>query len=270
MPVWSPSKRLLIRSCVMGRGVETFSISRAIAFASYTPTQMGSTVVLPTSFRMTMGILVTGSIMSPRIFISTSMRSLPFLIPLHHSSGTDTCHALADQRVGTCARHQHIQITTHQGIFVLRPASMSISKIESSILRRTPDPLAERLVPPLHVYLLNLTDQCRIAANLNGALPFVQSYNAAGLLFIGNVVAHSERCGIRPRRIFEREQRIVLHLIQQFKRRFEILLRFAREPDNDIRRDGDRPAGILHPFDAPHVLVTGIEALHRAQHACRS
>ena len=29
----------------MGRGVETFSISRAMALASYTPTQMGSTVL---------------------------------------------------------------------------------------------------------------------------------------------------------------------------------------------------------------------------------
>src|ERR1017187_9851555 len=62
-----------MRSWVMGRGVETFSISSAIAFASYTPTQMGSTVLPLMSLRMTMGILVTGSIISPRIFISTSI-----------------------------------------------------------------------------------------------------------------------------------------------------------------------------------------------------
>src|SRR5215472_2831827 len=66
-----------MRSCVIGRGVETFSISSAMALASYTPTQMGSTVLLPTSLRMTIGMLVTGSIMSPRIFISTSMDLLP-------------------------------------------------------------------------------------------------------------------------------------------------------------------------------------------------
>ena len=57
----------------MGRGVETFSISSAIAFASYTPTQMGSTVLPLMSLRITIGMLFTGSIMSPRIFISTSI-----------------------------------------------------------------------------------------------------------------------------------------------------------------------------------------------------
>src|SRR6516164_1088883 len=57
----------------MGRGGVTFSISSAMAFASYTPTQMGRTVSLAMSLRITMGMLVTGSIMSPRIFISTSI-----------------------------------------------------------------------------------------------------------------------------------------------------------------------------------------------------
>src|ERR1700675_857256 len=59
----------------MGRGVLTFSISSAIAFASYTPTQMGSTVSLPTSLSSTIGMFETGSIISPRIFISTSIKT---------------------------------------------------------------------------------------------------------------------------------------------------------------------------------------------------
>src|SRR5205814_1227990 len=37
------------------------------------PTQMGNTAAPLTSLRMTMGMLVTGSIISPRIFISTSI-----------------------------------------------------------------------------------------------------------------------------------------------------------------------------------------------------
>src|SRR5215831_7308427 len=83
-----PISRFLIRSCVMGRGVVTFSISRAMALASYTPTQMGSTVSLPTSFNTTMGMLVTGSIIKPRIFISTSMslRSKPLWVNTHRSA----------------------------------------------------------------------------------------------------------------------------------------------------------------------------------------
>src|SRR5437870_2781433 len=37
---------------------------------------MGSTLALPESFRMTIGIFVIGSIINPRIFISTSIASL--------------------------------------------------------------------------------------------------------------------------------------------------------------------------------------------------
>src|SRR5580704_11510111 len=40
------------------------------------PTQMGSTLLLPESFKMTIGIFVIGSIINPRIFISTSMTLL--------------------------------------------------------------------------------------------------------------------------------------------------------------------------------------------------
>src|SRR5260370_28757929 len=69
--VSSPVSTFLIRSCVIGRGVFTFSISSAIAFASYTPTQIGNTVSPATSLRITIGIFVTGSINRPRIVIST-------------------------------------------------------------------------------------------------------------------------------------------------------------------------------------------------------
>src|SRR5437762_291650 len=59
----------------MGRGVCTFSISRAMALASYTPTQIGRMAWPCTSFSTTMGMFVTGSIIRPRIFISTSMEA---------------------------------------------------------------------------------------------------------------------------------------------------------------------------------------------------
>ncbi len=56
----------------MGRGVVVFSSSRAMALASKMPTQMGRTWSLAMSLRTMMGMLVTGSIMRPRICISTS------------------------------------------------------------------------------------------------------------------------------------------------------------------------------------------------------
>src|SRR4051812_13402996 len=66
----------LSRSCVIGRGVATFSICSAIAFASKTPTQMGSTRCPSLSRRMMMGMLVIGSTISPLIVISICMDRL--------------------------------------------------------------------------------------------------------------------------------------------------------------------------------------------------
>jgi hypothetical protein len=57
----------------MGRGAAAFSISIAIAFTSKIPTQIGMTVSDATSFKTTIGMLVAGSIMSPRILTSISM-----------------------------------------------------------------------------------------------------------------------------------------------------------------------------------------------------
>ena len=58
------------RSCVIGLGVAMFSIWSAIAFASKTPTQIGSTRSPSLSRRMTMGMLVTGSTIRPLMTIS--------------------------------------------------------------------------------------------------------------------------------------------------------------------------------------------------------
>src|SRR5262249_41066651 len=144
-----------MRSCVMGRGVATFSISSAIAFASYTPTQMGSTVLPFRSLRITMGMLVTGSIMSPRIFISTSMA--PSQTPLHHS------YALAHQRVGARARHAHLQIPADQRIVT----ACCIRKIQRAIVGRPPDPLTQRLIAALYENFANGANQLGIAPDLD-------------------------------------------------------------------------------------------------------
>src|ERR1700678_465104 len=93
----------------MGRGVETFSISRAMALASNTPTQMGRTMAPLISLRITMGMLDTGSIINPRIFISTSIASSS--VQLHHSL---LSNAFTYQRVGPRPRHAYGQILAHQ------------------------------------------------------------------------------------------------------------------------------------------------------------
>ena len=65
------------RSCVIGRGVVTFSICSAMAFASNTPTQIGSTRCSALSRRMMIGMFVIGSTISPLIVISICMDSCP-------------------------------------------------------------------------------------------------------------------------------------------------------------------------------------------------
>src|SRR5262245_1289624 len=64
------------RSWVIGRGVETFSICSAMAFASKMPTQMDRTRSPSLSFRITMGMFVMGSTISPLMLISISMALL--------------------------------------------------------------------------------------------------------------------------------------------------------------------------------------------------
>ena len=64
------------RSCVIGRGVVTFSICSAMALASKTPTQIGSTRWPSVSRRMMIGMLVIGSTIRPLIVISICMIAL--------------------------------------------------------------------------------------------------------------------------------------------------------------------------------------------------
>src|SRR5574337_551157 len=57
----------------MGRGVETFSNSSAIALASKIPTHIGSARRSSGSFKITIGILVIGSSAMPRTVILMSI-----------------------------------------------------------------------------------------------------------------------------------------------------------------------------------------------------
>jgi hypothetical protein len=57
----------------MGRGMLTFSICSAIAFASKMPTQIGNTRFPSSSRRMMIGMLVTGSTINPLIVMAICM-----------------------------------------------------------------------------------------------------------------------------------------------------------------------------------------------------
>src|SRR6478609_5630719 len=102
---------------------------------------MGRTVSLPTSFRTTIGMLVTGSIINPRIFISTSIAFFSCDAPAlsdHH----------AQQTVGKTPGNDHVNITAHGWHGAFRGG-----KVQGYILRGTPDHLAPRLICAFNHYL---------------------------------------------------------------------------------------------------------------------
>src|SRR5207247_4491031 len=74
-----------------------------MAFASYTPTQIGRIALPCTSLRTTMGMFVTGSIIRPRIFISTSI-----------GPSRKLADVLAEQTVGTCVRHSNLNVLSQK------------------------------------------------------------------------------------------------------------------------------------------------------------
>src|SRR2546427_7091787 len=98
---------------------------------------MGRTVSLPESLRITMGIFVTGSIISPRIFISTSI--------VISSRSNSLYHHFAGEAVGKSGGRKYLDITADSGDGALR-------EFENYHLffRNAGNPLAAGLLLPLH------------------------------------------------------------------------------------------------------------------------
>src|SRR5258708_33834902 len=160
------------------------------------PTQIGSTVLLLMSFKMTIGMFVAGSSMGTRIFIPTSIPPPPPQ-PLHHT--------LAYQRVRSSACHAHIEIPSDQ-LFIARSIG---HEIQRAILRSAPNPLPQRLVPPLHQHFLHRADRRRIAPDLDGALPLLHDRRPPRFFLFGNLMAHGARARLCTRRGVEAESRVV-------------------------------------------------------------
>src|ERR1700683_1169327 len=116
---------------------------------------MGKIAVPLTSFSTTIGLLVTGSIIRPRIFISTSIwRLLPTLV-----------YTLSGQRIGPGPSHAHIHVEAAQ-VF----ARGGWGEIGRLVLRSAADPLARGLVEPLHQALFHAPDIGGVLLNLNPTL----------------------------------------------------------------------------------------------------
>src|SRR5437899_3524156 len=78
------------------------------------PTQIGRTASPPESFRITMGMFVTGSIIKPRIFISTSIPD-PLLGSDYHFPNQAIGKTCGDANVGIAA-HRRLERRRHHKI----------------------------------------------------------------------------------------------------------------------------------------------------------
>src|SRR5271163_1258326 len=161
------------------------------------PTQMGKIAFPLVSFSTTMGMLLTGSIINPRIFISTSMGS-PFLL--------DAGHGFAGQRIWAGARDPNIRKFSNQCFALSRTRMSGVGEIQGAVLCGPADPLTCGLIIPLHEGFLVVSNQFGIAADLDGALPLLHNRQAARFFFLGNVIVERERAGIGPAGILEAEQ----------------------------------------------------------------
>src|SRR5215475_4061474 len=121
-----------------------------------------------TSFNTTMGMLVTGSISNPRIFISTSMKSSRLCL----------VYTFSGQRIGPGARYPNLDVSAKQVSI-----RVGAQKIQSLVLRSSADPLAGCLVEAFHKTFFHRSDVCGIPPHLDGALPLLHDSQAAGLLF---------------------------------------------------------------------------------------
>src|SRR5438876_4057594 len=99
---------------------------------------MGRTVSLPESLRITMGIFVTGSIISPRIFISTSI--------VISSRSNSLYHHFACEAVGKSGGGNYRDIAAQTGT-----AGANALKIRALFLRSAPIQRARGLVFPFNL-----------------------------------------------------------------------------------------------------------------------
>src|ERR1700676_4753421 len=174
-----------------------------------------------TSFNTTIGILVTGSIIRPRIFISTSIEASPKLR-----------HVLAHQTIGTRTGRANLHVGSQKRAFLG-------SEIYNPVTCGVPTPLifAARFVADEQFE--RVTNQGGIAPALISALHVLQDRKTTALILFGNRVRHGKRRRIGPRRILEGKQAVVANSFEETQRLCKIVFGLAGKADDDVRGDGD-------------------------------
>ena len=195
------------RSCVIGRGVWMFSICSAMALASNTPTQIGSTFCPSLSRRMMIGMLVIG----------IDHQALDVHLDQHECLRT----------LATAARRRTVEPRRRRGTAspqtLFGPARSIVTSTNCPSHSGGPGKLTTvlPLVRPVSSHsrrrLVASTSTCARRSNrpleevrLDRPLERLQRHDAPRLLRLRHIVRHPlRRQRVRPLRVLEREHAVV-------------------------------------------------------------
>src|SRR5437016_464467 len=242
------------------------------------PTQIGSTEFPLTSLRMTMGMLVTGSSISPRIFISTSME-FP-LGPADRAGPGLGAMSLTRLQIRCFLKLEPV-IRPHTGQAVGAPCGnanlprepnpVSFSgKVNHPVARRTSDRLAEPGLKPFDQHLELAPNQSLVPARLDRALLFLELGQSRRLLLVRDRVRPAASRCVRARGVLERKHLVVLDHLQQRQRLLEVFPRLAAKTDDDVRRYANITLRITDAIYFFKVLFSRVASKHAGKHPARA
>src|SRR5258706_5851719 len=158
---------------------------------------MGRTALPCTSFRTTIGMFVTGSIIKPRILISTSMASSRFVSTTLRPSPQYPMWCLVDVYADQAIRRGTLHL---DGYVASEQFRMHREDIHNAVARRMAAPLVLFPRLPFYVYFEFLSKQFFVCFGLNFSLPLHQHSEATASFFFWNGVGHRFGRRIRARR----------------------------------------------------------------------
>src|SRR5271166_419633 len=220
-----------------------------MALASKIPTQMGMTVSEAMSLRTTMGMLVAGSIIRPRIRTSISMAPLPWFVLV--------LDGLAHETVRMRRCNFHLEVASGR-----RSYQLGASEVDRYVLAATSDNLSSRRVEAFDHHLNDLSQVFGIIHSLNLTLPVKHYLKPTHFLSIGDGIDHGQSRCVRSAGVLEAEDAIVLDFSEKFHGLDEVVDGFTGKSNDDVSRNGDGTPRGFDPANALQIPLAGVLAGH--------
>ena len=235
-----------------------------------------------------MGMLETGSIMRPRIFISMSIvppekpknenrkpgparsRGLESRLykdagkmPAVQNKGSTKSHQLAEQAVGAGLDHPDLDVLSQK-------VRAGRREIDDAVARSATGPLAGLVAAIIDEDLEGFSEQGMIAGELDLALMVEERGETNSLLRLGNVVVHVFGGSVGARGKLEAENLVVLRGVEKGESVGEIRAGFAGEADDEVGGKTDGAACGAEHSDFFEILVSRVGAEHAAENGRRA